>query len=74
MKSSQCVLWGCYANNGIISGLRPRSASYCLAVDTTALPTTSSLAGLLIAVDAVGRLHSCQEGVRSLGQGQLLPF
>jgi hypothetical protein len=32
------------------------------------------LAGLLIVVDAVGRLHSCQEGGRSFGQCPLFPF
>ena len=32
------------------------------------------LACLLIVVDAVGRLHSCQEGVRSFGQRMLFPF
>jgi hypothetical protein len=35
---------------------------------------TTLLARLLIVVDAVGRLHSCQEGVRSFGQGSLFPF
>ena len=32
------------------------------------------LAGLLILVDSVGRLHSFQKGVRSFGQGPLFPF
>jgi len=32
------------------------------------------LAGLLIIVDAVGCLHSYQEGARSFGQGPLFPF
>ena len=32
------------------------------------------LARLLIVVDAVGRIHSCQESVRSFRQGPLFPF